>query len=543
MSNQNQPYGIDISSYQYSQDGKQKPDFAKLNSKCAFVAVRAGISWGYTDRWFAHSWANITRPKMAYHVLYPGEDAGRQMDHFLSIVMPTEHDRLVLDLELDHGYSKSKITQTLLVCLNILRGSTGQYPIVYSRASWVDKFVDVSLLPDLDWWLAHYLKANPPPAYTPEMTKPPALPKGITNWFIHQTGEKGNGSNAGVVSHYVDTNRWNGTEAELLAYFGLTEEVPVPEPEPPDEVLFRARVYSWATPYVNIRKEPSITSQDLGDLYPNVVVNVLGIYGDWYKINEGYVMAKYLEPIDTLPIVIEPEKPLYQAVVTTVPPNRLRVRRTPNGEFVRWLQSGDKVDVYQETNGWLRVGVGEWSSADYLQRVFDSPNLLSVPLYSQRDPRWANDKMGSSNITMGQQGCLATVTSSGLTFLGYPIDPKEYNKQASAKGGYQYPNLMYWQFPDVLTGGKIIRAEYSGWHANGKGWETQANAILSSGRPVWAHVDFNRETSAIEQHWVLIIGKDQYGYWVYDPWIGATANLTARYDGLVFRVVSYKKVK
>ena len=82
------PFGIDISAYQYSPDGKQKPDFAKLNSKCAFVAVRAGISWGYTDRWFAYSWANIIKPKMAYHVVYPAESAQRQMEHFLNIVKP-----------------------------------------------------------------------------------------------------------------------------------------------------------------------------------------------------------------------------------------------------------------------------------------------------------------------------------------------------------------------------------------------------------------------------------------------------------------------
>lgn len=57
-----------------------------------------------------------------------------------------------------------------------------------------------------------------------------------------------------------------------------------------------------------------------------------------------------------------------------------------------------------------------------------------------------------------------------------------------------------------------------------------------------AQVDFI-PGGAMNQHWVMIIGKDQYGYWVYDPWIGATASLTARHDGLVFRVVSYKKVK
>ena len=147
---------------------------------------------------------------------------------------------------------------------------------------------------DLDWWLAHYLTARPYPLYTPEKTPPPLLPIGVKTWLIHQTGDKGNGHEVGVASHYVDTDRWNGTKEQLLAYFGLGEETP---PEPPNPAQFQARVYSWATPYVNIRKEPDIKSQDLGDLYPGTVVPVYEIVGDWYRIDKGFVMSKYLEQI------------------------------------------------------------------------------------------------------------------------------------------------------------------------------------------------------------------------------------------------------
>ena len=218
------PFGIDISKYQYSSDGKQKPNFDTINATCDFVALRAGISWGYTDPWFAYSWAHIVKPRLAYHVIYPGEDAGRQVDHFLDIVQPEASDRLVLDMELDHGYSKARITDTLLTCMELLREETGRYPIIYSRASWINQFVDVSRLPSVTlWWLAHYLTRLPGPQYTPEKTPPPALPNGVNSWFMHQTAEHGNGSAVGVVSHYVDTNRFNGTHAELLAYFGLGE--------------------------------------------------------------------------------------------------------------------------------------------------------------------------------------------------------------------------------------------------------------------------------------------------------------------------------
>ena len=180
------PLGVDISAYQFSSDGKRKPNFDIINAKCEFVAVRAGISWGYTDR-------------------------------------------LVLDVELDHGQTKTKITDTLVQCLEYVKAQTGRYPIVYSRAGWINQFVDVSQLPEVDWWLANYLKALPYPLYTPEKNPPPLLPRGVTNWLIHQTCEKGNGAEYGVASHYVDLDRWNGSSDDILAYFGLTD-VPVPEP-------------------------------------------------------------------------------------------------------------------------------------------------------------------------------------------------------------------------------------------------------------------------------------------------------------------------
>ena len=223
------PFGIDISSYQYSQDGAKKPDFAVMNAKCDFVAVRAGISYGYTDRWFSYGWTHLTVPRMAYHVVYPEESAVSQMQHFLNIVRPTSTDRLVLDMELDHGQTKTKITDTLIKCLEYVREHTGRYPIVYSRASWINQFVDVSQLPEVDWWLAHYLKALPYPQFTPEKTPPPLLPKGVTKWLIHQTCEKGNGAEYGVASYYVDLDRWNGSSDDILEYFGLIGH---PEPEP-----------------------------------------------------------------------------------------------------------------------------------------------------------------------------------------------------------------------------------------------------------------------------------------------------------------------
>lgn len=163
---------------------------------------------------------------------------------------------------------------------------------------------------------------------------------------------------------------------------------------------------------------------------------------------------------------------------------------------------------------------------------------LPSPRYSQNDPRWANDKMGETYFTLGQYGCLVTITAAGLTILGHKITPKEFNNYATDKGGYllreedgvKYPN-MFWKFPDIITKNQIIHAEYQTF--TGTGWEELADSILDNGRPVWAEVRYK-----LNQHWVLILGRvNQNKYWILDP-IDGKIN-TMDYDR-VYRITSYK---
>jgi len=465
------PFGIDISKHNYSQDGKQKPNFDTINATCDFVAVRAGISWGYIDPWFAYSWAHITKPRLAYHVIYPGEIASKQADHFLNIVRPEANDRLVLDMELDHGYSKARITDTLLECVELLLENTGRYPIIYSRASWINQFVDVSRLPKLDWWLAGYLKPLPNPFYTKEATPPPALPNGVNSWLIHQTAEKGNGSAVGVVSHYVDTNRFNGTLEQLRAYFGLGEETP--EPEPPVEV----------------------------------------------------------------------EDKLFDAKVTTTPPNRLKTRYTPAGT-VRpesdWLPSQAIVPVYEtHSTGWWRVGHEAWASSEWLQRLglpLPITEKYYGALYWQRDPRWKDKPLGTSG-TIGSYGCTMTAETNALNQLGIVTNPVVNNAWRTANGGYRNGNLIVWekvteQHPNIIWEGKT-------WNPT----DAQIKQKIADGCPLVMLVDHNEGTPALDEHWVSSIPSpaDDDAIWIHDPWDNSTIRLRDRYKKPIQQFSSYRR--
>jgi GH25 family lysozyme M1 (1,4-beta-N-acetylmuramidase) len=224
--NQGYPFGIDISQHNASYDGKRMPDFDLIQAhepKVRFIAMRTGLSWGYRDtlfeRYFSEAW-RIGVCVLPYHVLYPGEDAVRQMDFFLTILKEVDLDqvRLALDLELDHGRSKAQITRMLNECLRYLKSRTGRYPIVYSRALWINEFLEVEDLPKLDWWLAQYIRSYESPEFTPEYPCPPMLPRGVRQWLIHQTSQRAPA--IGGLGHYMDYNRWNGSLEQLWAYFG-----------------------------------------------------------------------------------------------------------------------------------------------------------------------------------------------------------------------------------------------------------------------------------------------------------------------------------
>ena len=341
------PFGIDISRYQYSEDGSRKPDFDKMNATCDFVAVRAGISWGYIDPWFKYSWEHISVPRLAYHVIYPGESGERQADHFLNIVKPGKHDRLVLDLELDHGYYKSKITDTVLETLEYIWDNVDfGYPVIYSRALWLNEHIHIDMLPKgLDYWLANYLRANPAPQFTPEMTPPPLMPNGVSTWFMHQTGEKGDGSKVGVVSHYVDTDRFNGTKEQLLAYFDYNEQ-PEPESEPvPGDVLFQGVVSTSPGWRLKTRVKPA------GEVNPENL---------WYN----------------------------------------------SGDNVSVFEISDK--WYQTSTALPRWADSSWINR--LDTIPPATLLDIKPLW-QNDPRWKDHKLGNSYYTIGQMGCLITALS------------------------------------------------------------------------------------------------------------------------------------
>ena len=458
-------FGLDISRYQ------GRIDFDKLKAHqepVQFVAVKATEGDDWIDDQFARNWDEAKRiglHRLAYHFMRFGDDPKKQMELFLGVVNPIATDRLVLDAEAADGWSRSHITTTLRVCMNILREHTGRYPIIYSRARWIDQNIIVQDIPTCDWWLAQYLLPYDYPAYTPEATPPPTLPKGVTSWLIHQTGERGDGKSFGAESHYIDLDRWNGTAEDIIKYFCEDSAEPVPAPAP---VLFRARVNVNA---LNIRSGAGINNSAIG-----------------------------------------------------------------------LLRLGDEVDVYEEQERWYRIGADRWC-AGWLTTKLSEPITggLDVPLFSQNDPAWKKDKLGSST-TIGANGCLLTCVAMLLKHWGKDTDPRRLNAAMKSVGGYS-GNLWIWEaltklYPDIVM-------DWDNWIVSQGGYTLgRIDMLLTAGTPVLAQTDYRPVTAYLDQHWVLVIGKQGNDYILNDPIDGQKVLFSSRYGEpakKIFRIAAYKK--
>ncbi len=368
-------FGIDISKYQSSQDGSRKMNFDAVKNNAeevTFVAARAGISWGYTDPLFKVYWAEMARintMRIAYHVIYFGESALAQMDALFKLLDGRSnfaYDRIALDLEVAGINPKSRITATTQKCLDVCRARTGRYPLVYSRANWVNTYLSIADLPTLDWWLATYRKPLVSPLFTPEHPGPPILPNGVSTYRIQQTGERC--KSIGGVSYFMDYNRWNGTKTDVLGYFGNPTGITIP---PENKALFTAKCIVSA---LYKRSGPGPGYQVVGTLNLGDIVSVYEVRDGWYRIDptaQLWCSGKntYLQKVSDGPL---PDKALFEARCIV---SALFKREGPGKTYkiIGNILKNDVVRVYEEKDGWYRMDPSKniWcsGSSQYMRRL------------------------------------------------------------------------------------------------------------------------------------------------------------------------------
>lgn len=134
--------------------------------------------------------------------------------------------------------------------------------------------------------------------------------------------------------------------------------------------------------------------------------------------------------------------------------------------------------------------------------------------FSQQDPQWKNDKIGSGPDTIGYVGCALTSVAMYLTGWGFIENPGSLNKKLKSDGGY-VGEAIVWSavqslYPAVsCTGLTICTSDPAPL--------SRIDDALAAGQPMIVEVD-RSPAAGLQTHWVLLYAKRGNDYAMLDPW-------------------------
>lgn len=154
--------------------------------------------------------------------------------------------------------------------------------------------------------------------------------------------------------------------------------------------------------------------------------------------------------------------------------------------------------------------------------------MINIPkIYSQKASAWKNVKIGNSNLTLGDFGCLVSDLSMIARYYEQDVNPKELNAKLRELGGFDSEGCYYWGslsklFPKIKENYK--RTDYK---LNDSDIDSIKNYI-SNGYPVMLWIDYNPKTVANNMHWVIAVdydSNDEDNFTIIDPIDGQMRSL------------------
>ena len=166
-----------------------------------------------------------------------------------------------------------------------------------------------------------------------------------------------------------DVSRWNDFKNRLSNM--LNGEVVVPS-QPTENNTMNKVMYVTANSGLNVRSGAGTNYAIVGGLSKGTKVTVYEMSNGWARIGSGqWVSAQYLtdstQPAQTKTMYVSANSGL-----------NVRTGKGTNYRIIKALPKGTKVTVYEESNGWARIGDGQWVSAQYLSSNGSSSSSTKV---------------------------------------------------------------------------------------------------------------------------------------------------------------------
>jgi len=152
-------------------------------------------------------------------------------------------------------------------------------------------------------------------------------------------------------------------------------------------------------------------------------------------------------------------------------------------------------------------------------------------IYSQRDPQWASQRLGTvDGATIGQYGCYITSFAMTAGYFGHQITPNALddiftNKQLYANGDLiNNDGDLSKVFPDIL-----FQQAYD-YSNNPADLNLLKQLLADDTLAVIIELDFDHDPNdGIQTHFVCLHDYDGTTFKIYDPWYGTDDDFSLHY--------------
>jgi len=137
---------------------------------------------------------------------------------------------------------------------------------------------------------------------------------------------------------------------------------------------------------LNIREGSGVQYDDVGDYFKGDIVTVTGVANGWYRTDKNqFISANKAYVRDYVKVIPKPvEEETQKGIVTGTSVLNIRGGKVVSSSnykdcpIVDRLDRNEVVKVYEEKNGWYRIGEDKWTSGKYIKLVGSEDERFKV---------------------------------------------------------------------------------------------------------------------------------------------------------------------
>jgi len=154
-----------------------------------------------------------------------------------------------------------------------------------------------------------------------------------------------------------------------------------------------------------------------------------------------------------------------------------------------------------------------------------APEIVAL---SQRDPRWKDEPLGFSNLTLGGFGCAVTAVTMLASRVDPGVTPSEMNAWLRARNAFVGANIVWERVPAAFPALQFVKR--IDWDRRLTAEEVASiGQVLGQYGPQVLEVDFNPQTQKQEQHFVVALRRVGDDLEIIDTWDGQRHMFLERY--------------